>query len=318
MSFTCHFLIAQSSFTCVRQILTGLLIAAFLSVPLSAQEPIRTDDPDDMVWLSNAEVKVGLKKSSGGAIAWISASGSDRNLINAWDRGRLVQQSWYGMSDGSDWNGKPWRWNPVQGGDWKGRSSSILDQKHDALRSFVRTRPVHWATGADLHDCEMEQTIELKNSLIHIVCQFVYSGSLSHPLHHQELPALFVNADLDTLVLYDGDQPWKNGPLTRRAPGFPNEYGRITEHWVAWVDQTDHGVGLFVPVADEVTFYRFPAPSDRVGSETHASWCSYVAHIRSLAVTPGFRYSYDVWITTGSVEEIRDRFGRLATVGSPR
>lgn len=301
----------------IQQIVRALLIASWFAMPLSAQESIRPDDPDDMVWISNADVKVGLKKSSGGAIAWISKAGSDRNVINSWDRGRLVQQSWYGIADGSDWNGKPWRWNPVQGGDWKGRSAKILEEKHESLRSFVRTRPVHWASGADLDDCEMEQTIELKNSLIHITYRFVYRGTQQHPRHHQELPALFVNAEYDTLVLYDGDQPWNDGPLTRKMPSFPNEYGRLTEHWAAWVNQADEGVGVFVPVADEATFYRFPATSDRADNATHPSWCSYVAPIRSMAVTPGFRYSYDVWITIGAVKDIRARFHSIATTTLP-
>lgn len=27
-----------------------------------------------------------------------------------YDCGRFIQQSYYGRQDGSDWNGKPWRW----------------------------------------------------------------------------------------------------------------------------------------------------------------------------------------------------------------
>lgn len=32
----------------------------------------------------------------------------------SYDCGRYIQQSYYGKEDGSNWNGTPWRWNPVQ------------------------------------------------------------------------------------------------------------------------------------------------------------------------------------------------------------
>lgn len=292
--------------------LSTLVVAiCFCNGTALAQELTRPPD-DDMLWLSNSEVKVGLKKSSGGAIAWISSASSQKNLINAYDRGRLVQQSWYGKKDDSLWNNQPWSWNPVQGGDWRGRSAKILEERHDQTSSFMRTRPVHWATGADVDECEMRQTITLKETLIHSRYDFAFHGMDTHPGRHQELPAFFVDASLDTLILYEGDAAWSDGPITRRQPGFPNEYARISEHWAAYVAQNDIGIGLFVPKADEATFYRFPAQKDRSHKLSEASWCSYVAPIRTLAVTPMFEFTYDVWITLGSATEIRERFKKIA------
>jgi hypothetical protein len=145
-----------SIFSYARQILLFLLIA---TVHQSMSPGQNADKPDDMVWLKNSTVKVGLKRSSGGAIAWIGKRDGDRSLINSHDRGRLVQQSWYGEEDRSKWSKQPWNWNPVQGGDWRGKSATILEENHGATSSFVRSRPVHWASGADLDDCEMRQTI---------------------------------------------------------------------------------------------------------------------------------------------------------------
>jgi hypothetical protein len=157
----------------------------------------------------------------------------------------------------------------------------------------------------------MLQTITLQESLIHVRYEFAYRGAVNHPARHQELPAFFVDASLDTLVTYEGDAAWSDRPISRRQPSFPNEYGRISEHWVAYVDRNDLGIGLFVPKADEATYYRFPA--NRAAKQPgDASWCSYVAPIRTLAVTPMFEYSYDVWITMGSVTEIRARFKKIA------
>jgi hypothetical protein len=79
-------------------------------------------------------------RSSGGAIGWVSPAGGNRSVVNSFDRGRLVQQSWYGDEDGSNWNGQPWRRNPVQGGDWRGRSAKILKQSVSEFRGDSAAR----------------------------------------------------------------------------------------------------------------------------------------------------------------------------------
>ena len=56
-------------------------------------------ETDDWIWLGNRDLKVGLLRSSGGAIGWLSAAGASRSLVNSFDRGRLVQQSWYGREE---------------------------------------------------------------------------------------------------------------------------------------------------------------------------------------------------------------------------
>ncbi len=71
---------------------------------------------NDWIFLDNGHVRLGVIRSSGAGIAWFSPSGSTNNAINYFDRGRLIQQSYYGRTDGTFWAKKPWRWNPVQGG----------------------------------------------------------------------------------------------------------------------------------------------------------------------------------------------------------
>jgi hypothetical protein len=261
---------------------------------------------EELIWLQNDQLKVGLSPSSGGAIAWISAAGADRSLINSFDRGRLVQQSWYGKEDGSLWNKTPWRWNPVQGGDWRGKSAVILEQKHEPTTSWVKSQPLHWASGELLSECTMEQTITLKDELLHIRFRFHYAGTEPHPAHHQELPAFFVDSRLATLVFYDGDAPWTGAELKRTQPEFPNEYKKITEHWAAYVGEDDQGIGCYVPVADELTCYRYGKDAKSPSS------CSYFAPIRTMAVVPGFQWDYDAWITLGASHEIRERFEKIS------
>src|SRR5436190_15218453 len=179
-----------------------------LSIPAFAVLADPPADTDDFIFLDNSHLKLGVKKSSGAGIAWLSASGSDRNLINHFDRGRLVQQSYYGKEDGSLWGKQPWRYNPVQGGDWKGRGAKVLELKVDKATLFARSLPRHWASGKELADTSMEQHIELKDDIVHIHYKFNYCGIETHPEHDQEIPAIFLEPDLGTLVLYDGEKPW--------------------------------------------------------------------------------------------------------------
>jgi hypothetical protein len=113
--------------------------------------------------------------------------------LNAFDCGRFVQQSYYGADDGSDWNGKPWRWNPVQGGSWQNRPARVLEcakVEHNRLRTAVVPR--NWAGQELCEDVVMRAEITLQNDHIHLEHTFEYSGTAPHPPRIQELPAVFV------------------------------------------------------------------------------------------------------------------------------
>jgi hypothetical protein len=269
-------------------------------VPLSLG--LAVDDPD-LVFIENKFLRVGVKKSSGGGIAWISAAGSKQNLINDFDRGRLIQQSYYGEADGSLWNKQPWRWNPVQGGDWKGNGAKLLELKHEKDSLFAATLPKHWASGDDLNDCRMEQSMFLVGPLLAVRYKFTYSGTKKHPIADQELPAIFLQPEFDQLVLYSGDKPFEGDTLSKSKPGWPNEYKPMTEHWAAYVNQDNFGLGAYVSDADKrLTCYRFGDGDPKKGA------CSYFAPLKKFAIEPGLTFEYSVIITVGKTEEIRDHF----------
>jgi hypothetical protein len=78
---------------------------------------------------------------------------------------------------------------------------------------------------------------------------------------------------------------------------------------LAYVNDADEGIGLLFPGTTEVTCYRYEGDG-RTGPTGSA--CSYFAPVRTFAVTPGFELSYKVYLTEGSLEEIRERFGKIA------
>jgi hypothetical protein len=253
-------------------------------------------------WLDNGVLRVGLNRESGGAIGWISASGSPSNLVDHWDRGRLVQQSYYGGSDGSFWAKRPWNWNPVQGGDWRGRPARLTREQRGSNWIETTTIPRHWGTGDELAECRMDQRVELDAAMLRVRFRFAYDGTNVHPVRDQEVPAVFVTRELSTLVTYDGESPWTGGALRRMQPGFPNEPARMTEHWAAWVGADGRGLGVCVPVATNLTAYRVSEPG-KPGA------CSYVAPLTRFAITPGMRWEYEAAFSVGTVETVRERFG---------
>ena len=283
------------------------LVGFLILTPLIAvaQKP-ELQDPkplDDWVYIQNSDLRVGLLRSHGGAIAHLSARGFDFNALNHYDHGRLIQQSYYGDSDGSLWVEKPWRYNPVQGGHYKGIAAKVEKFKSSKTQAYAKTVPRHWAAGELLNECTMEQWVELDGPILRVRYKFTYNGRISHKARHQETPAVFVSPKLATLVTYAGEQPWTGGPLTRRSPGWPNEPVVLAENWAAYVGDDGKGIGVYVPSTSEATCYRFQGGA---GSD-----CSYIAPLRTFALTPGLSFTYTAFFTLGDANTIRGRFTKL-------
>lgn len=258
-------------------------------------------------FVENGKLRIGVDLGSGGAVFWLSELPEGRNLLNHADRGRFIQQSYYGKADGSMWAKKPWRWNPVQGGDYKGRPAKLLEVRETAGTLYVRSVPVNWAGGQDIEDCRMEQWITLDDRVARLRFRFSYRGQDTHPAVHQELPAVFVDYALADLVYYKGGEPWQDRPLTQDRPGWPNESRQPAEHWAGFVGEDGRGVGVLFPGTDRITTYRHPGPAGPKGGG-----CSYFAPIRTMAITPGLVFEYPVFLTIGTAAEMRTRFKPLA------
>ena len=252
----------------------------------------------EWIYLENGKLKLGVRKDAGACIGYL-AGPDGKNVFNSFDHGRFVQQSYYGRPDGSLWDKQPWRYNPVQGGDYKGNPAKLLEFKSEPTRLYSKTQPKHWASGVDLPEMDMEQWVTLDADLLHLRVQMTYNGTEEHPAHHQEIPAMFVQPEYRQLVLHDGKT------LRRWEPGWPNEHVQLPEHWAVFLDAKGQGVGVFVPKAKEATCYRYGKPGD-------VSACSYIAPLTTFALKPGMVFEYDAWFTLGSEEQIRARFEAVA------
>ena len=258
-------------------------------------------------FLDNGHIRLGVNMDAGGSIGWFSHSHSSANLLNAFDHGRYVQQSYYGDRDGSEWNGKPWRFNPVQGGSWRGVPSTVLEKKERKDSLYVKTKPRHWASGGEVDDVLMEEWLTLDGGLARLKFRMTFTGTAEHKPTHQELPAIFVAPRCNTLVFCEKGSPaWSGAPLVRRQPGPPDSKDAIVkfaEPWAAWVDAEGQGLGVYFPHADFATTYRV--------RDTGAGDCSYIAPLQTFALKPGFVFEYDAVLATGTVEQIRAIFTKL-------
>jgi hypothetical protein len=265
------------------------------------------------IYLDNKHVRLGVNMDAGGSIGWFSHSRSSDNLLNAFDHGRYVQQSYYGDKDGSDWNGKPWRYNPVQGGSWKGLPATVIEHTVDHESLYVKTRPRQWASGDDVSDMLLEQWLRLDGGLARLRYRMTFTGSTAHSAKtHQELPAVFVDPKLHTLVFCDATHPaWNNAPLIHKQPGPPGTLGNIvntSERWAAWVNENDQGIGIYFPHTENFTSYR--VTDSGVGN------CSYLAPLQTWALEPGMTFEYETVLAIGTVDQIRSVFSKIAGRGN--
>lgn len=289
----------------------GMVVA--FSMAVSCREG-REEAPDvlagerqgDAFYVTNGQVRLGIDLARGGSIFYFSGA-DGRNLLNHADEGRFIQQSYYGEPDGSDWHGKPWVWNPIQGGGSNGEKARILSFGIENDTLHIVSEPIHWASGKPVAETEMEARISMKGDVAHIryTLRNTGEGATDHPAAHQELPAVFADADLPYLVYYGREKPWTGDTLTRLIPGWPNEEHTRTEEWAAYADSTGWGIGVYTPGTPLSTTYRFEG--DGVGGPDGGA-CSYFAPVRTFAVTKGMVFSYDVYLSVGKVESMRARF----------
>jgi len=158
----------------------------------------------------------------------------------------------------------------------------------------------------------MQESITLDGSVATLTFKMSYAGPNQGKPRHQEMPAVFIDGALKHFVYT------KDGVLTRAEPRILAENGRegvdglrtdqSSSEWVAYLDDNDWGIGIYTPGTPEFTCYR-ALGNGTTGPEGSA--CSYVAPIRTFALTTGLELEYTVTLTIGTLAEIQSRFAAL-------
>ena len=266
-------------------------------------------------YLDNGSIRLGVDTSKGGGIVLLQPSGplgSGSNVVNSFDLGRLVQQSYYsgpasfvpaGTTQHPSWS--PWPWNPVQGGDAYGNRSTLISASNSGTQIYVKSRPKQWALQNVDAECTLEEWITLSGSVVTVRNRLTNAraDATQYAARTQELPAVYTWAKLTQLKAYTGTQPFTSGSVSiipNAAP--PWTTFRATEGWAAYVDANDWGLGVFAP--NNVKFIGGFAGTPGTGGPTSSN-TGYIAPIRQEIIDHDIVYEHTYHLILGSLSSIR-------------
>lgn len=297
---------------------TRKLAVFSLLIALSAYGGGAPGDPD--LVLDNGVLKVGVSLTYGGAITYLSPSGSDRNLINNHDKGRQIQQSYYAGQDrnrtaqGQNASWSPWPWNPVQAGDSFNNPSHVLEATVTGGEIYTKVQPLLWDMNNELAEAHYEMWITLDENRVHVRSKltcFRTDDDWTVVARHQELPAVYTIGALGTLYTYEGAEPFTQAPLTVIPSNwadhvnlgeFPWTYWTASEKWAASVNEALWGVGVYYRDA-ELFLGGFAGLG--TGGETADFETTYISPLRTIAFDNDSEFEYEYDLIVGSISDIR-------------
>lgn len=265
-------------------------------------------------YLDNGIVKVGIELTKGGSITYLSKSGTNDNLINNYDLGRQVQQSYYSgpqpynPSNNANPNWPDWPWNPIQTGDSYGHPSLVLAHTNTGQSLYVKCRPMQWALNNVPGECTFESWISLKANVITVSNRLINlrtDTTQQFTGMSQELPAVYTIGRLYRLFSYAGDAPFTGGALTN-FPIVPPPwlYWRATESWAALVDVNGWGLGVYHPGA--VQFGGGFAGGAPGCGGPNDNPTGYISPLHVEVLDSNIEYTYVYHLILGTLQEIRD------------
>lgn len=181
------------------------------------------------------------------------------NLINIYDRGREIQQSYYADVDEENGyirgnyeahsSGENWKYNPVQGGDQFDNSSQIIDYRIEDNYLYVKVRAMDWAKSNSTTKSYMENWYVLDDNQLSVKNSFVdwngFTGEWARCSN--EMPAVYLAHGLSTYVSQTASGEDRQTSLAEWAHSGGHVTAGSSEGWFAWVNEEDWGVGVYIP-----------------------------------------------------------------------
>ncbi len=279
-------------------------------------------EKSDKPVIDNEVLTLKLDLSRGGAISYLSLSGKDRNIVNIFDEGRYIQQSYYAgksinrQDDGQSASWSPWSWNPIQVGDVFRNRAEILDFQKTENEMYVKCIPMQWDMNDMPAEAEMEQwttlngnVLKVKNRLTCHRTDTIYGEDI---LNDQELPAVYPISALSNLYSYMGDTPFTWADITQLevinlSSGFWGIYNNVSENWMAFVDDSDWGMAVYNSKCKQF----LAGMSGTLGAEADEASTSYIAPVKKETLNKRSVYEYEYFIVIGALTDIRERIYEL-------
>jgi hypothetical protein len=305
----------------MRQILLFSLLILF-NPRCNSQESSASPDKKTELSTDNGILTLKLDLTRGGAISWLSLSGSERSIVNIADEGRYIQQSYYAgktldrKAEGQSPAWSPWAWNPIQVGDAFRNRARILDYKKGENELYVKCVPMQWDMNNKPAEAEMEQwtklngpVLEVRNRLTCHRTDSLYGDSIRCD---QELPAVYPVSALKNLYTYQGTNPFTLAPAVRLkvvnlASGFWGRYDHVTENWMAFTDDSGWGMAVYNPLCTKFLAGMSGVP----GKEAADGSTSYIAPVKKEILYKNSVYEYKYYILVGTLDEMRENIYKL-------
>ncbi len=284
---------------------------------------VNAEDFSGMSYLDNGKIRIGVNLDIGGAITYLSESGSDENIINTHDWGRQIQMSFYSGPNPFKPDGKEpnpvWSflgWNPIQSGDTYGNRSKVVAHRNDDSLLYVKCIPMQWPLDDEPGECTFEVWMRLEGNSVQVRSKLnnARSDHTQYRGRSQELPALYSNGTYYRLYTCDGDAPYTGDAFRRIAkvwdtrfkpnevPGGPWDNWIATENWAALVNEVGRGVGIWTPGTYSFTggFAGTPGSGGPKDGST-----GYISPIRAQILDHNIEYEYGYTLIVGELEDIR-------------
>jgi hypothetical protein len=313
-----------------RKFISGIFTVSCLFAPLSCESQERANkDTAQQYELSIKNDRILLKQDlvRGGAIKYISDVQKPRNLVNIADEGRYIQQSYYAgktinrQAEGQSPAWSPWSWNPIQAGDYAGNRARILDKWQTSDSAYIKCIPMQWDMNNKPAEAYMEQWTSLNGNVVTVRCRLtchrtdnLYKEGIAND---QEIPAVYLISALSNLYSYFGDAPFRGEPVEKTEvvhleDGFWGIYDSTThkvcpEKWMAFVDDSGWGVGVYSPMATKFLAGMFGQP----GKEYNDVSTGYISPVYVAELMKNSVLDYHYYLLIGSLDEIRAGIYRL-------
>jgi len=279
------------------------------------------------VVISNGKITLKQDLDRGGAISYIAFGGDKRNLVNIYDEGRYIQQSYYGgsrvnrQSSGQSAVWSPWNWNPIQGGNYARRGARIVRHNETDTTTYIACVPMLWDMDNAEADALMEQWTEIRGNVIKVRNRIVVNDidSIYRPWkkNEQEIPAVYPISSLKCLYAYVGGRPWTGDSISKlpvvemkvdMKNSFWGKYPSVSEKWMAFTDDSGQGIAVYSPLATHFLAGRYT--SDTTGDDKSLS-TSYMAPLCSFKIMPRKQLQYEYYLVLGNIEQIRESIYKL-------
>ncbi|QDU56123.1 hypothetical protein [Aeoliella mucimassa] len=302
----------------VRSLSAWLFVLAITaSAVASAAEP---PADDTLLTIDNGTTKIGIDRSRGGSITWLSWSTYPHNTINIHDPGRLIQQSYYTgrvldrTAEGQSKSWSPWPWNPIQGGGVSSWARVTRFEKPNASTLTSVTIPKLWDMPDEEAAAVMHQTTRFEPDMPEVMvienrleCRRSSDDAWGPAVHcSQEVPACYFTRNFDHYKSYLGDGEWRD---EHQPAGPPWGNAEPPRKAMACFNAEGQGIAVFSPTSN--FRWNFGPHQEIMSDDPEHGACVHVAPISQVTLGPKSTYEYRYWLVVGDQATLADRLETL-------